>query len=516
MTKNCAYVRVSTLKESQKDSPEHQESVIREHAAREGTNIEKVYQDRDTATNIVGRKDVQQMIEDAKRGEVKSIWFVSLSRFARDTLDALSLKRILVNALGIRVVSIEDGYDSAVKDDELLFGIRSVVNQNASIDISVSSRRGIEKSAAKGNYIGTRAPYGYKKVEKDGRKTLEIVPEQAEVVKMIFNLYNEGLGVKAITRYLNGENEQGIMYPAAKGGLWGLTSVNGILKNENYTGYNVYGKTSNIIVYDDLNDLMNRKRKQVRNAASKYKKTEFQTHEAIISKEEFEKAKEMRQLRGDGKQGGARRFINVFAKLIFCKECGAAMVTMRTNKRKIYRYLMCSRRRRIGVAGCINGKWWHYESIRDDLITEILVRIKRKILRLEREGLKQLETHGSIYDYTKEIKKLERTIKDNRRLLFELRKQYMLGEMKQDQYEFEKDMYDTEIDECQKRLNEIQVKKRRVVDTERLINDARQSLISLTELKNYEDTDKTRMLLMKIVKRIDVTKDGEIVIQTYL
>ena len=121
---------MSTLKESQKDSPQHQEALIREAAAREGIEINYVYEDRDTATSIVSRKDVQRMIEDAKRGEIRSLWFASLSRFSRDALDAISLKRILVNALGIRVVSIEDGYDSAVKDDELLFGIKSVVNQN--------------------------------------------------------------------------------------------------------------------------------------------------------------------------------------------------------------------------------------------------------------------------------------------------------------------------------------------------------------------------------------------------
>lgn len=115
VAKDRGYVRVSTLKDSQKDSPEHQESFIREIAAREDIELDHIYQDRDTATNIVEREDVKRIIEDAKRGEVRSIWFASLSRFSRDALDAITLKRILVNVLKVRVVSIEDGYDSGKK-----------------------------------------------------------------------------------------------------------------------------------------------------------------------------------------------------------------------------------------------------------------------------------------------------------------------------------------------------------------------------------------------------------------
>ena len=512
---NVGYVRVSTMKESQKDSPEHQEALIREYALREGIKLDIIYEDRDSATSIVDREDVQRMINSAKRGEISSVWFASLSRFSRDTLDALSLKRIFVNALKVRLVSIEDGYDSAKKDDELLFGVKSVVNQNQSEQISISSKRGIRQSAMKGNFTGSIAPYGYKKVVIDGRKTLEVVPEQAEVVKLIYDLYvNHGMGDKNIVHYLNEHN-----IPSYRGRTWGISSIQRILTNENYTGFTVFGKYTTETAYDDLRDLMRRKKKLVQKPKNEWERTTFQTHEAIISQELFQRAQEMRFLRSGGKHGGNRgggrkAYVNVFAKLIFCAECNSAYVTMKGKMRgKDYRYLMCSRNRRMGKSGCLNNKWLPYQSVRDDLINEILMRLKEKISDFE-DGINEIDLNFPTNDFDREKKKLQKRIEDNRRLLFEIRRQHMLGEIDNNQYNFEKELYEKEITEAERRLLQISIEEKRVIDTEKVIQEIKKALKELTELKSYDDFDKTRSLLLQVVKRIEVSKDGEITIQT--
>ncbi|CAM5794678.1 recombinase family protein [Brevibacillus borstelensis] len=521
--KDRGYVRVSTMKDSQKDSPEHQEALIREQAAREGIELDHIYMDRDTATSIMARDDVQQMINDAKRGMIKSIWFASLSRFSRDTLDALSLKRILVNALKVRVVSIEDGYDSAMKDDELLFGVKSVVNQNQSEQISISSRRGIRQSAAAGNFTGSIPPFGYKKVTindprmKSGkRKTLEVIPEQADIVRMIFEMYvNKGMGEKAIVRYLNGENESKKAIPSYRGGVWGITSVQRILQNENYTGYNIYGRHTVETAYNDLSDLMNRGKKLVQKPKTEWERTSFQTHEAIISKEIFDRAQEIRLMRGGGERGGRRAFVNVFAKMIFCSECGSAMVTMKAKGpgEKEYRYLMCSRRRRIGEAGCSNRKWIPYYEMRDELIDEILNRLRARLSAYEAG---KIQTRIPSGDRAKEKQKLEKRIEDNRKLLFEIRRQHMLGELETAQYDFEKEQYEKEIKEAEIRLQVIEAEERKSLDVENLMLDAKKSLSALSELKTYDEVEKTRMLLMQAVKRIEVDTEGTITVETYI
>jgi len=233
------YVRVSTTKASQKDSPEHQRGLCEEKARTMDLDVHYTYEDRDTGTSIVGRVEIQKLIEDAKNKYFGTVIFASLSRFSRDTLDSLNLKRILVDALGIRVISIEEGFDSLKDNDELKFQIISAVNQKLSEQISLSSKRGIRQSALKGNYTGSIPPYGYKKVVLDNKKTLVPDEDTMHVVKLIFDLYTaRKMGDKAITNYLNNDSE----IPSPKGGIWGITTIQVILKNEVYTGENVFSK----------------------------------------------------------------------------------------------------------------------------------------------------------------------------------------------------------------------------------------------------------------------------------
>jgi len=522
-----AYVRVSTLKDSQKDSPEHQESFIKSHAKYLGKVITRVYEDRGTATSIIEREDVQQMIEDAKRGEIRTLFFASLSRFSRDFLDAVSLKRILVNALKVRVVSIEDGYDSGIKDDELLFNIKAAVNQNTSGDISVSSRRGIKQSAESGNYIGSIAPYGYKKVTIDDprmksgkRKTLEVIPEKAEVIRTIFDLYvNEGMGEKSIVKYLNGEDGLRDPIPSYKGGLWGLTSVQAILRNENYTGYTVYGRHTTEVTYNDLSNLMDRGKKQVLKPRDEWQKTDFQTHEAIISKELYDAAQDIRLLRGGGERGGRRSYVNVFAKIIFCKECGSAMVTMgsKRDNGNDYRYLMCSRRRRMGATGCNNGKWIPYYDFRDDIIELIIKRLGAELYSLSESGTEKISPESPVTrNPEKEKEKLDKLIETNRKLLFEVRRQKMLGELSDDQYEYEKEQYEKEIVAAEKKKSILLAEEKRMVDKSKVTSSAKSVLAKLSEMESYDDIEKTRALVVSVVNRIEVDREGETSMYLYL
>lgn len=113
----------------------------------------------------------------------------------------------------MRVISLDENYDSQVDHDEFKFQIFSAVNQKLSEQISISSRRGIRQSGMKGNYLGTIAPLGYDKIKIDDRKT--IVPnDRASLVQLIFDMYvNQKMGEKAITKYLNKGN-----IPSYRGG----------------------------------------------------------------------------------------------------------------------------------------------------------------------------------------------------------------------------------------------------------------------------------------------------------
>lgn len=516
-----AYVRVSTLKDSQKDSPEHQEGMIRENAASDNVDIEHVYLDRDTGTNIIDREDVQKLIADAKKGLYKRIYFASLSRFSRDTLDALSLKRMLVNALGIRVISIEDMYDSGKEDNEMIFSIISSVNQKQSENISVSSKRGKRQSAKSGNFTGSSAPFGYRKVNtEEGRKSLEIDPEQAIVVKLIYDLYiNRGMGEKLVVGYLNDpENE---IMPSPRTGTWGISTVQRILQNETYTGYMTFSKLETRQVYDDITDMQNRRKVLSLRDKSKWEKTDFQTHEAIIPSEVFQEAQRIRLVRGGGVRGGQRKFVNAFAKMIFCKSCGSAMVAMSGSPRpgaKKYTYLVCSKRRRQGANGCNNKSWVPYEEFRDELINGVVERMNRAVnFSAYAEGIADTSEYGnSTNDFEKDIKRLEKTISDNRMLLFGIRKQHMLNEINDNQYEFEKQQYETEIADAEQKLESIRNKNDQRRDKDKLHKDIKKALNQITARGTYDDVEFTRITLSKLIDRIEMTDDGEANVYTVL
>ena len=89
------YVRVSTQKVTQKDSPEHQKAVCLVKADDEELEVreEFIYEDRSTGTSIINREDIKQLIKDAQAGYFSTVIFASLSRFSRDSYDAIALKR---------------------------------------------------------------------------------------------------------------------------------------------------------------------------------------------------------------------------------------------------------------------------------------------------------------------------------------------------------------------------------------------------------------------------------------
>lgn len=519
MQKTAIYVRVSSKKETQKDSPEHQLGVCRSFCDENGLEVVKVYEDRDSGTSIIGRPHVQRMIADAKSGEFDTIVFASLSRFSRDTLDAISLKRTLFDALKKRLVSIEDLYDTKNDSNELLFGIVSAVNQKLSEQISVSSRRGLQQSALKGNFTGAFAPYGYQKAEIDGRKTLVIEKESAEVVKMIFDLYvNQKMGEKAIVNYLNSP-DVAIPSPKQKG-VWGITTIQRILQNEAYIGYNVFSKYTNVIHYNDFNNLQDRKRKMVQQDKKKWQRTEFKTHEPIIDEEVFERAQEIRQIRGEGTRGSHKKPVNVFRKMIFCKHCGSAMVTMSSKVRgNKYQYLMCSRRRRAGVAGCENGKWVPYQEMRDELIGWVGKKISEQldVDACTDSVISQMKSQEKkAKSSEKEIKKIQKQIEQNRELLFKLRRLHLLGELEDTQYNFDKGMYEKEIAELEAKLNKVQDEATQQKDYEEERSRVKAAVSELTTFSNYDEVDKVRVILGKLIKEITVDAEGNIDVFTLL
>ncbi|WP_442603402.1 recombinase family protein [Paenibacillus sp. KN14-4R] len=503
------YVRVSTTKDSQKDSPEHQRGICKEKARALGLEVGYTYEDRDTGTSIVARPEIQKLVRDAQNRLFQIIIFASLSRFSRDTLDSLSLKRKLADALGIRVISIEEGYDSFLDNDELKFQIISAVNQKLSEQISLSSKRGIRQSARSGNFTGSIPPYGYQKVMKDRKKTLIPDPDTAHVVRLIYSLYiDRKIGEKAIVTFLNERH-----IPAYKGGAWGLTSVQKILTNEVYAGQNVFSKYEIEKIYHNLDDVSDRGKKQVRRNPDKWERSAERTHEAIVDETTFLAAQQVRLQRGGGTRGGIRNKVNVFAGFIFCTHCGGAMVSMKSGS---YRYLICSRRRRQGERGCVNNFWLPYEAFRDQVLEVVSSRLRALVDPKSFVEMNAKQVTSVRNDPEMEIRKVQRKLEVVRKTLYGMRKLYLNGQVDEEQYAYEKQQYEADIEACQFRLIQLQQQNEQQINPDACYAIAETAVEEWINLKFRADFERLRAAIQRLIDKIEVPHTGQIVITTIL
>lgn len=205
-------------------------------------------------------------------------------------------------------------------------------------------RRGRELSVQRGNFIGQHAPYGYKKIAiPEGKKkchTLEILPDEADVVRMVFDMYvNQNMGCVNIAHRLNE-----LKVPTRTGALWGQETLKRMLNNHHYIGkvrWN-FRKTVTIVEEGEI--------KQTRPVSKVGEYLLYDgKHEAIISDELFQAAQEKRGRNHRAKPKTKIR--NPLASLLFCK-CGRAM-TLRT-----YKYsgaeprLLCDNQKYCGTTSC--------------------------------------------------------------------------------------------------------------------------------------------------------------------
>lgn len=238
----CFYGRVSTQHEAQMNALENQmqwyESILSDHPNWEKINV---YVDRGiTGTQAKKRQGFMRMIEDASKGMFDLICTREVSRFARNTLDSLNYTREL-KKMGVEVFFYNDNIWSCENDGELRLTIMSAMSQEESRHISDRVLAGQSISRQKGVLYGNGNILGYRLVrgKTSSENTYEIVEEDAETIRMIYDFYLEGMGVKAIAAKMQALHRE----TARSGCKWDATKILRILDNKTYAGYIGYHKS---------------------------------------------------------------------------------------------------------------------------------------------------------------------------------------------------------------------------------------------------------------------------------
>ena len=242
LTPAALYARVSSDRQDVDLSVSAQLRALRDYAEKNGYSVAREYVDEAESGRVVDRPEFRKMIEEGSKPnspfQVILVW--KFSRFTRKREHAVAFKSML-RRKGVKVVSITEHADDS-PTGKLMEAIIESVDEFYSENLAQEVVRGMREAASRGFFLGSKAPFGYKRVKvNDGAKerpTLEIDPATAPIVKEIFESSLRSNGLKEICRELN---DRGI---PNRGNRWYKGGLHYLLTNEAYTGTAVWGKTS--------------------------------------------------------------------------------------------------------------------------------------------------------------------------------------------------------------------------------------------------------------------------------
>lgn len=274
----AAYCRTSTNQEEQNSSLENQ---IEYYTAFIRSNPKwrfvAVYVDQASGLHTKNRPGYRKLLRDCRKGKIDLILVKSLSRFGRDAREAIStIRKLKQMNVGIY---IELGEIFTMKTPDSVIDLYAAFAQAESQTRSESIKFGIQNRMRSGKTILNHRQFlGYTKGP-DG--VLQIVPEEAEIVRKIFDLYIQGNGVRKIKKYLE---SHGIKTVTGKT-EWSTSTIDRMLSNEKYVGQVLMQKT---YTPDFLTG------KQVKNTGQKEMYLVENAHEPIIDQETFDKVQKMK------------------------------------------------------------------------------------------------------------------------------------------------------------------------------------------------------------------------------
>lgn len=271
---------------------------LMELARRRELNVTRIYKEIVSGENIAARPQMQKLLADISENKYDGVIVMEIERLARgDTIDQGVVAQAF-KSTDTKIITPTKTYDPANEFDEEYFEFSLFMSRREYKTIRRRMEAGRLASCKEGNYIGTEAPYGYRKTNPAHKVyTLEIVPEEAEVVKMMYNMYLEGKGPRAIASELN---RMGI--PPRKNPVWEVASVKKILTNPVYMGkIRWQSKASGDTLYDGR-------------------------HTAIVSEEIFNAVGNKKANNPMAKMYDNAKVKNYFHGILYCENCGKAMI----------------------------------------------------------------------------------------------------------------------------------------------------------------------------------------------
>ena len=454
-----------------------------------------------TGTSFI-RPGFQRMIRDIERGRVNCVIVKDNSRLGRNYSETGRYIEDYFPKMRTRFISLNNGIDTQkpINPAQLLLlnGLPNMINEMYVAQTSTNIRSTLDNRRQNGDFIGSFAPYGYRKDPDDHHKLL-IDEKAAQTVRSIYQMFLSGEPIRAIVRTLNDKGivnpsaykqQQGFRYkPKAAGQspLWNDRTVRRILSSEMYIGNMVQGK----------NEKFSYKDKTVREKPKDEWIVVKNTHEPIIGKEDFERAQKL--LCRNVKPSRVSNVPDLFAGLLVCGDCNHSMCKkVNRNPDKTYVYYKCSTHKNRSAAMC-SPHTLRY----DKLCSAVLLSIQHmialsahteEVLRRARSLQKQ-ESASSVQEA------LDSCLKEKERytaLLRDLYPDYKSGFINREQYLMNKKDFETKLQAVNASIGKLEA----TADPKK---SQKEENAFLTEFIKYGNiTQLTRPMLLELIDKIIV------------
>lgn len=523
----AVYVRLSienSGKDDDGDSIANQISFCKAYLA-EHTDLKLygIYEDNGEKGTNFDRPEFKRMMDDIRTGKVKCVLVKDLSRFGRDYIEAGEYLEKIFPFMGIRFISITDGYDSLTCDDAegaLMIPLKNMINDVYAKDISRKIITSFRVRQEKGEFLPAFAPYGYVK-SKEVAYRYEVDRETAPYVRMIYEWKAEGVSHNEICKRLN---DMGAVTPARRKvdlGIWraekykntvwfGRTIID-ILKNPTYTGCIVYGRIPKSL-YEGI---------KMHRAPEEEWRYVPDAHEPIISQELFDKVQKMFADRAKtfkakmDKNAPLRELVtNHFKGKIYCGDCGKRMRFVKPTDRRYpvdqdHAIYVCGGYLDSGYSRCSRHSI-RYPVVAEAVLAAIKVQLdfvlkQEQLIRQMRGSVREknlIDKYvGQINYLSQELKK----INSKRENLFE---NFAEGILDEAEYQFAKKKYDDEAAEIEKKLTVERAKKTQLDDVLSLSNEWLGAIHKAEDITEI-DSD----LVKHLVSSVKVFEDNRVEVE---
>lgn len=436
------YARVSTEKVEQQASIKHQEEYFEEliHSNNRWKFAGSYIDDGISGMHADKREEFQRMLRDAKLGKIDMIITKEISRFARNTLDSIQYTRELLS-YGVCVWFQNDGINTIDDDSEFRLTIMAGVAQDEIRKLSSRVKFGHAQSIKNGVVLGHRM-YGYS----NNQGKLELIPEEADMVRMIFEDYASGISTPRIEKKL-----WDMGYRSLKGGKINRDVIKNIIRNPKYKGYYCGGKVKVV-------DMFTKKQEFLPQSEWIMFKDDGSRVPQIIDETTWEKANAYLRERGEAIKSRRTSFKNenIFTGKLFCANDGAPywMKQHYIRGKEDVRWV-CSYKIKNGAASC--DSFGLAESELKEVIADLINESSENIDNILKEYFEILQsTIKNIPDNKSEISRLEKqieTLKQKREKILE----YNLdGKISDDEFISRNKEYVKQIKQTESHIRELQ------------------------------------------------------------